>query len=210
MGAAEDISAEPTLDEIKRHFERLIGMKVSLSNPVWLARYRTSHRYANKFNHGRAFVAGDAGHVHVPIGGQGMNTGIQDAFNLGWKLAGVVNGNYPPSLLDTYNLERHPVAESLIKGTDFAYKGVLHPGELKQTAVQFLGPFVIRTATAQNFMRNTLEELTIAYPHTPLTENHGGSNGPKAGERFLDSTVVRHSDKSTVRLSELARKAEWT
>lgn len=209
LGAAEDISAEPTLDEIKHHFERLSGMKVTLSEPVWLARYRTSHRYANQFGGGRAFVAGDAGHVHVPIGGQGMNTGIQDAFNLGWKLAGVIRGDYQPILLDTYNQERHPVAEGLIKGTDFAYKGILHPGELKQHAVRFLGPFVVRTDIAQNFMRSTLEELTIAYPHSPLTEDHGGS-GPKPGERFLDAHIVLNSDKRTVRLSDLLRGVEWT
>jgi len=210
LGAAEDISAEPTLDEIQHHFERLSGMKVSLSRPVWLARYRTSHRYANKFSAGRAFVAGDSGHVHVPIGGQGMNTGIQDAFNLGWKLAGVIKGDYQSSLLETYNLERHPVAVSLIKGTDFAYTGILHPSEIKQRAVRLLGPFIIRTETAQNFMRNTLEELTISYPHTPLTEDHGGSQGPKPGERCLDTIVVRHATKTTVRLSELTRDSEWT
>ena len=209
LGAAEDISAEPTLDEIKHHFERLSGMTVTLSHPVWLARYRTSHRYANKFSEGRAFVAGDSGHVHVPIGGQGMNTGIQDAFNLGWKLAGVVQGHYQPSLLESYNAERHPVAESLIKGTDFAYQGILHPSELKQRAVRLFGPFIVHTETAQNFMRNTLEELSISYPHTPLTEDHGGNHGPKAGERFFDAVVVRHADKTTVRLSELARDAEW-
>ena len=209
LGAAEDISAEPTLDEIKSHFERLSGMKVTLSDPVWLARYRTSHRYANKFSGGRAFVAGDSGHVHVPIGGQGMNTGIQDAFNLGWKLAGVIQGEYPPSLLETYNQERHPVAEGLIKGTDLAYKGILHPGEIKQRAVRLLGPFVVRTDTAQTFMRNTLEELTIAYPHSALTEDHGGG-GPRAGERCPDAHLVRHGDQRTVRISELLQDAEWT
>jgi 2-polyprenyl-6-methoxyphenol hydroxylase-like FAD-dependent oxidoreductase len=210
LGAAEDISAEPTLDEVQGHFERLSGMKVTLSEPVWLARYRTSHRYANKFSEGRAFVAGDSGHVHVPIGGQGMNTGIQDAFNLGWKLAGVIKGEYQPSLLNTYNEERHPVAESLIKGTDFAYKGILHPSDIKQRAVRLFGPFVMKTDTAQNFMRNTLEELTVSYPNSALAEDHSGVHGPKPGERFLDAHLVRHSDKRTVRLSELSRTAEWT
>jgi 2-polyprenyl-6-methoxyphenol hydroxylase-like FAD-dependent oxidoreductase len=210
LGAAEDISAEPTLDEIKSHFERLSGMEVSLSEPVWLARYRTSHRYANKFSEGRAFVAGDSGHVHVPIGGQGMNTGIQDAFNLGWKLAGVIKGEFQPSLLESYNEERHPVAENLIKGTDFAYKGILHPSEIKQRAVRLFGPFVMKTDIAQNFMRNTLEELTVSYPNSALTLDHGGSHGPKPGERCLDAHVVQHSDKRTIRLSDLSRTAEWT
>ena len=76
LGAAEDISNEPTLEEIRENLERLGGYKARLSDPIWLARYRTSHRYADKFRVDRAFVCGDAGHVHVPIGGQGMNTGI--------------------------------------------------------------------------------------------------------------------------------------
>lgn len=138
-----------------------------------------------------------------------MNTGIQDAFNLGWKLAGVIRGKYQPLVLESYNQERHPVAEGLIKGTDLAYKGILHPSEVKQRAVRLLGPFVMRTDTAQNFMRNTLEELTIAYPHSLLTEDHGGSTGPGPGERFLDAQVVLNSDKRTVRLSELSRGVDW-
>jgi 3-(3-hydroxy-phenyl)propionate hydroxylase len=88
-GAVEDTSYEPTLAEIGETFARLTGIAAELSDATWLARYRTSHRYADRFSSGRAFIAGDAGHVHVPIGGQGMNTGIHDAFNLGWKLAGV-------------------------------------------------------------------------------------------------------------------------
>jgi len=209
-GAAEDVSHEPSLAEVHEHFERLSGLNVRLADPVWLARYRTSHRYANKFREGRAFVAGDAGHVHVPIGGQGMNTGIQDAFNLGWKLAGVIRGAYREEILDTYNQERHPVAKSLIKGTDFAYQGILHPSELKQQAVRLFGPFIMRTETAQNFMRNTLEEMTISYPDTPLCLELGGGSGPKAGERALDAPMVRSSDKRTLTLNELFRDAEWT
>ncbi|MFX9150271.1 FAD-dependent monooxygenase, partial [Acinetobacter baumannii] len=73
-----------------------------------------------------------------------MNTGIQDAFNLGWKLAGVVKGELNPSVLESYHAERHPVAESLIKGTNFAYTGILHPSEARQRAARLFGPFLIR------------------------------------------------------------------
>lgn len=209
-GAVEDTSHEPTLKEIADTLTRLTGIPVELSDATWLARYRTSHRYANRFGSGRAFIAGDAAHVHVPIGGQGMNTGIQDAFNLGWKLAGVIHGVYKPAVLDTYHDERHPVAEGLIRGTDFAYKGILHPGELKQRAARLFGPFLMRTSVAQTFMRNTLEELTIAYPHTALNEDHGGGGGPKPGERVLDGDVVRWPDGTTVSVTALTRTAVWT
>lgn len=210
LGAVESTTEEPTLDEIRHHLTELSGFSCELSDPIWLARYRTSHRYTNHFSQGRAFVAGDAGHVHVPIGGQGMNTGIQDAFNLGWKLAGVVKGELNPSVLESYHAERHPVAESLIKGTNFAYTGILHPSEARQRAARLFGPFLIRNERVQDFMRNTLEELTIFYPASPLNLDLGGAKGPKPGERVLNATMVQASDKFTVTINELTRTPSWT
>ena len=210
MGAAESATEEPTLDEIHAHLTRLSGLDCVLSDPIWLARYRTSHRYANRFSEGRAFIAGDAGHVHVPIGGQGMNTGIQDAFNLGWKLAGVANGALKPAVLESYQAERHPVAEGLIKGTDFAYTGILHPSQARQVAARLFGPFLIRNERVQDFMRNTLEELTVFYPTSPLNLDLGGAKGPKPGERVLDTTFVRASDMATVTINTLTRSPNWT
>jgi 3-(3-hydroxy-phenyl)propionate hydroxylase len=182
-----------------------------LSEPVWLARYRTSHRYANTFQNGAAFIAGDAGHVHVPIGGQGMNTGIQDAFNLGWKLAGVLRGELRAETLASYSAERHPVAAGLIRGTDFAYRGILHPSELRQRATRMIGPFIIRSERAQGFMRSTLEELSIGYPDSPLNLDLRGARGPAPGERVVDATVVRAADHATVTLAGLiSATTAWT
>jgi 3-(3-hydroxy-phenyl)propionate hydroxylase len=203
LGAVEAVNEEPTLAEIATELTRLTGFACALSEPVWLARYRTSHRYANTFQAGPAFIAGDAGHVHVPIGGQGMNTGIQDAFNLGWKLAGVVRGDLRAEVLQSYSAERHPVAAGLIRGTDFAYRGILHPSELRQRMTRMIGPFVIRSERAQGFMRSTLEELSIAYPDSPLNLDLRGARGPAPGERVLDATVVRASDHATVTLAAL-------
>lgn len=210
VGAVEATSEEPTLAEIHAHLTRLSGFDCELTDPIWLARYRTSHRYANRFSEGPAFICGDAGHVHVPIGGQGMNTGIQDAFNLGWKLAGVVKGELRPDVLSSYHDERHPVAESLIKGTDFAYTGILHPSEARQRAVRLFGPFLIRNERVQNLVRGTLEELHVYYPNSPLNLDHGGAKGPKPGERVLDATLVRDADKQTAELSHLTRGEAWT
>lgn len=210
LGAVEATNEEPTLEEIHQHLVRLSGYQCELTDPTWLARYRTSHRYANRFSQGHAFICGDAGHVHVPIGGQGMNTGIQDAFNLGWKLAGVVKGSLKQSILETYHAERHPVAESLIRGTNFAYTGILHPSELKQRAARLFGPFLIGSSKVQDFMRNTLEELKVFYPSSPLNLDRGGTRGPKPGERVLDTTLVRARDHSTVTLGELTRGTAWT
>lgn len=210
LGAVE-AADQPTLSEIAAELSRLTGFACALSDPVWLARYRTSHRYANAFRSGPAFIAGDAAHVHVPIGGQGMNTGIQDAFNLGWKLAGVLKGELRPDVLHSYSAERHPVAASLIRGTDFAYRGILHPSELRQRATRLIGPFVIRSEHAQGFMRSTLEELSVAYSDSPLNLDLHGSRGPAPGERVLDATAVRADDNTTVTLAALTgATTAWT
>lgn len=210
LGAVESATEQPTLDEIAQHLSRLSNFACQLSNPVWLARYRTSHRYADRFAQGRLFVAGDAGHVHVPIGGQGMNTGIQDAFNLGWKLAGVVKGELHERVLASYQAERHPVAQGLIRGTDFAYRGILHPSEMRQRAARMIGPFLIRNSRVQGFMRETLEELSIAYPDSPLNLDLGGARGPAPGERMLDAPLVRASDQATTSLWSESAKDAWT
>lgn len=210
LGAVESATEQPTLDEIAHHLSRLSNFACELSNPVWLAQYRTSHRYADRFAQGRLFVAGDAGHVHVPIGGQGMNTGIQDAFNLGWKLAGVVKGELREGVLTSYQAERHPVAQGLIRGTDFAYRGILHPSEMRQRAARMIGPFLIRSTRVQGFMRETLEELSIAYPDSPLNLDMGGARGPAPGERMLDAPLVRASDQATTSLWAESAKDAWT
>ncbi len=210
LGAVESATETPTLAEVAAHFTRLSGLDCTLTDPVWLARYRTSHRYADRFRSGPAFVAGDAGHVHVPIGGQGMNTGIQDAFNLGWKLAGVIGGTLRESVLDSYQAERHPVAKSLINGTDLAYRGILHPSELRQRAARLIGPFLLRSARVQGFMRDTLEELSVAYPASPLNLDLGGAGGPAPGERMLDAPVVAAADMATTSLWAAAAHDQWT
>ena len=210
LGAAESATEIPTLEEVQTELARLSGYPCELSDAIWLARYRTSHRFANRFSQGRAFICGDAGHVHVPIGGQGMNTGIQDAFNLGWKLAGVANGDLEPSVLESYDEERRPVAESLIRGTDFAYKGILHPSEARQAATRLFGPFLVRSERVQDFVRSTLEEFKIAYPGSSLNLDLGGASGPKPGERALDAIVVKDADKATVTLNDLTRTTTWT
>ena len=209
LGAVESMAEQPKLEEVADHLTRLSGFACDLSDPIWLARYRTSHRYADRFRKGPLFVSGDAGHVHVPIGGQGMNTGIQDAFNLGWKLAGVLKRELHETVLESYNAERHPVAEGLIRGTDFAYRGILHPSEMRQRAARMIGPFLIRSSRVQGFMRETLEELSIAYPKSALNLDLGGAKGPAPGERMLDAPLVRAADQATTSIWAEAPTDAW-
>ena len=200
----------PTLEDIRASLVRLSGYEATLSDDIWLARYRTSHRRASTFQKERVFLAGDAGHIHVPIGGQGMNTGLQDAFNLGWKLAFVLTGKAQSFLLKSYDAERVPVAEQLLTGTDKAYRFVLHPGELMKRAVRTFGPFLMSLHTVQEKAVSTLEEIKIAYHRGPLTEDHGGSHGPVAGERLLDAVTVQWPDLKTVPLFDVARGTKWS
>src|ERR671916_1040895 len=111
-------AGDPTLEEFQQLATELSALSMRLHDPGWLARFRLHHRGVNSYRAGRAFVAGDAAHIHSPAGGQGMNTGIQDAYNLAWKLALVVEGRAPDSLLDSYHEERHPIGQRLLRTTD--------------------------------------------------------------------------------------------
>lgn len=102
-----------TLDELRERILRVTGELLSFKNPRWLSRFGDATRQAADYRKGRVFLAGDAAHIHFPLGGQGMNSGIHDAVNLGWKLAGTINGWAPAGLLDTYQTERHPVARRI-------------------------------------------------------------------------------------------------
>lgn len=107
----------PTLDELRAGAFAVWGTDFGLHSPTWLSRFSDAARQATSYREGRVLVAGDAAHVHSPVGGQGLNTGVQDAVNLGWKLAQVVRGTSPESLLDTYHAERHPVGARVLQGT---------------------------------------------------------------------------------------------
>lgn len=201
----------PTLEEVQDALNKLGNVEAQLYDSVWLARYRTSHRRCDRFREGRIFVAGDAGHIHVPLGGQGMNTGIQDAFNLAWKLAYVLHSQAHPDLLNSYNAERIPVAEALLAGTDKGYRTILHPTQLVQQAVRLVGPFIVSLQPVQKRILNTLEEIEINYKDSsPIAEDCGGSSGPAAGERAPSAAIVRLADKSTLQLFDILRGTQWT
>ena len=109
--------APPTFDEFKRQLRAYAGTDFGVHSPRWLSRFGDATRQAQHYRRGRAFLAGDAAHVHPPMGGQGLNLGVQDAFNLGWKLAAQLRGWAPDDLLDTYHIERHPVAAAVLSNT---------------------------------------------------------------------------------------------
>ncbi|MBB3084033.1 rifampin monooxygenase [Geodermatophilus sabuli] len=116
-GVAEDRSVPPTLEEVRQRLRVVAGTDFGVHSPRWLSRFGDATRQAERYRDGRVLLAGDAAHVHPPTGGQGLNLGLQDAFNLGWKLAADVNGWAPEGLLDSYHTERHPVAADVLTTT---------------------------------------------------------------------------------------------
>ncbi|MGO1057444.1 rifampin monooxygenase [Crossiella sp. CA198] len=116
-GVTGDRSVPPTLDEFKRQLVAIGGTDFGVHSPRWLSRFGDATRLAERYRTGRVLLAGDAAHVHPPTGGQGLNLGLQDAFNLGWKLAAEVNGWAPAGLLDSYQAERRPVAADVLDNT---------------------------------------------------------------------------------------------
>ncbi len=116
-GVAEDRATAPTLEEFKQRVRVVAGTDFGAHSPRWLSRFGDASRQAERYRVGRVLLAGDAAHIHLPIGGQGLNLGIQDAFNLGWKLAAEVGGWAPEGLLDSYHTERHPVGARVLDNT---------------------------------------------------------------------------------------------
>ena len=114
---AEDRSVPPDLEEFKQQLRVTAGTDFGVHSPRWLSRFGNATRLAERYRSGRVLLAGDAAHIHPPVGGQGLNLGIQDSFNLGWKLAAEINGWAPEGLLDSYETERHPVAADVLDNT---------------------------------------------------------------------------------------------
>jgi hypothetical protein len=165
-----------TFEDIRTQVEPLIGRTVAEVN--WFSTYRVHHRVAARFRVGPVFLAGDAAHVHSPAGGQGMNTGIGDAVNLGWKLAQVWTGCAPDSLLDTYESERIAFARQLVATTDRAFRPMVGRGLAGEATRRLIAPFVVGIATRFGFTRRALfrnmSQIQIRYPDSALSRGEAG------------------------------------
>src|SRR6188508_2852943 len=111
------LDSEPTMRDVSEALVNIYGTDFGIHSPTWISRFTDMTRQAAAYRERRVLLAGDAAHVHPPMGGQGLNIGLQDAVNLGWKLAQVVKGTSPDSLLDTYHAERHPIAARVLRIT---------------------------------------------------------------------------------------------
>src|SRR6185369_10915798 len=175
----EELRSRPSvrLADIVPYVENLIGIRVGREK--WFSTYQVHHRVADHFRKGRAFLAGDAGHVHSPAGGQGMNTGIGDAVNLAWKLADVVRGRAAASILDTYEPERIAFAKTLVSTTDTAFTGIVDPGLrgrfLRGVLLPNIIPLLIRFAFFRRLMFRTVSQTRIHYRGSALADGAAGS-----------------------------------
>lgn len=139
---------------------------------------------------GRVLLAGDSGHFSLPIGGQGMNTGIQDAFNLGWKLAWVLQGKANAPILDTYSLERQRVKQELCDDQVKNFGTLMHTSPVRKWAMMNLGPLIMRMQKGVELRGRDETQLSINYPASPLTVETRRNGGVKAGDRCPDAVVA--------------------
>jgi 2-polyprenyl-6-methoxyphenol hydroxylase-like FAD-dependent oxidoreductase len=156
----------------------------------WLSTYRIHHRAAENFRKGRCFLLGDAAHVHSPMGAQGMNTGLQDAYNLGWKLALVVKGQADSALLDSYEKERLPVAQQLLDTTDRAFQLAVSDswlaGTMRSRIVAKVAAVAMKIPAVRTFAFRTISQIGIHYPESSLSQSVGAmpKDAPAHGDRF--------------------------
>ncbi len=175
---------DPTLDEINALLSLRGDPRIVMSDPIWLASFRINERKVKEYRKGRVFLAGDAAHIHSPAGGQGMNTGMQDAFNLSWKLAMVVTGAARETLLDSYSLERSAVGDMVLRNAGRMTEAATLRNPLWQTLRNTVAKFVLGFPHIQHKVADTLTELSISYPDSPLTDAHGHAGHAKAGDRW--------------------------
>jgi hypothetical protein len=189
----------PTLETIQRIFDARAGLPgVRFSDPHWITLWRPNIRMVERYRIGRIFLAGDAAHVHSAAGGQGMNTGVQDAYNLGWKLAQVLHGA-PDALLDSYQAERLPIAEGVLATSSIRHRAFQH--DLDQSLkTLFMGKETFADVT----------QLSLTYRGSPLARAVDDTTGIRAGDRAPDALCIRAGSEEQIRLFDLFHGTHFT
>jgi 2-polyprenyl-6-methoxyphenol hydroxylase-like FAD-dependent oxidoreductase len=171
----------PSLDLVRTLLAQRGPAGIEALSMRWSSYFRVHHRHVGSLRVGRMFIAGDAAHIHSPFGGQGMNTGLQDAWNLAWKLDLVVSGRGNEQLLDSYTAERRPVIKRVIETTHFITKAMGTPSKLAQTVRDIIIPVASRLPPFQHTFVQRLSQLGVAYAGSPVIE--GG------GKRYVDESL---------------------
>lgn len=191
-------ATEPDLAHLSATLNDAYGTDFGVHDPIWISRFTDMSRQAVAYRKGRVLLAGDAAHIHAPTGGQGLNTGVQDAFNLGWKLAQVVKGHSPDSLLDTYHDERHPVAARVLHNT-MAQVALLGPDERHQALRETMAE-LLKMDEPRRKIVGMITALDIHYDFGSTAEAH-----PLIGRRMPDLDLQIGGEET--RVFELLRPA---
>jgi 2-polyprenyl-6-methoxyphenol hydroxylase-like FAD-dependent oxidoreductase len=179
-----DHPRDPTLEEAAAIVEQRGPRGVSLFDPIWLSGFRINARKVASYRAGRVFLTGDAAHVHSPAGGEGMNTGMQDAFNLAWKLALAIHGTCGESLLDTYSPERSGVGDEVLKNTSrLTAVGTLH-NPIAEELRNIVGRVALGLAPVQHAVVDNMSQVSVGYPESPMNGRRHGSFHPAPGQRM--------------------------
>jgi 2-polyprenyl-6-methoxyphenol hydroxylase-like FAD-dependent oxidoreductase len=188
LGTAKDATrhADPTLAEMQALLTHRSSQPLVIEDAYWLAAFRINERKVSHYGKGRAFLAGDAAHIHSPAGGQGMNTGMQDAFNLAWKLALVIHGVCRPSLLDSYSPERSAVGDMVLRNASRLTDAAVMRNPIAQGLRNAVARFALGFPMMQERAANTLSETDISYPDSPLSVAAHRTHGTAAGRRWPD------------------------
>jgi 2-polyprenyl-6-methoxyphenol hydroxylase-like FAD-dependent oxidoreductase len=174
----------PTLEQVQAIIDRRGPPGMVAFDPIWLAGFRINGRKVSDYRWGRAFLLGDAAHVHSPAGGQGMNTGMQDAFNLAWKLALVVRDECREDLLDSYSPERSYVGDQVLKAAARLTLAGTMTNPVAQMARNAVGHLALGFTTVQHALANTMTQVTVGYPESPLNGPDIAHDDYEAGQRF--------------------------
>ena len=191
MLPADQPDEDLKLPAVQAIVDEFTGGGLRLRDPAWVSDFRLSHRLADRYRSGRVFLAGDAAHVHSPAGGQGMNVGIQDAVNLGWKLAMVARGTASHDLLDSYEPERRPVGRALLRYTDRLFTLAMTTRPPVSTLRTTIAPYALPLATRLRPLRaaafRRIADLDVTYRHSPAVQDARTIRRPAAGDRLPDA-----------------------
>ncbi|WP_104104950.1 FAD-dependent monooxygenase [Arthrobacter sp. 08Y14] len=194
--------AQATLESLQKNADKFSGGALTLRDPQWISDFKLSHRMAEYFQNGSVFLAGDAAHIHSPVAAQGMNTGIQDALNLGWKLSLGARGLASEELVDSYDAERRPVGKDILQFTDRIFRLASSKNALLKLPRTKLLPALAPKASGSKALRSrlfrTASQLGTQYRGSDMVDT-GDSRlpafltaGPKAGDRLPDAVVLEH------------------
>lgn len=180
----KDVTFEDVIPSVRTE----LGASLTFESTTWFSTYRIHHRSAAQFRKGRCFVLGDAAHIHSPVGAQGMNTGLQDAYNLAWKLALVTSKRARESLLDSYEAERLPIAQRLLNTTDRGFRLVVSDnwlaGVMRTEVIARIAAFAMGRKGIQRSAFRTISQTGIHYRQSALSSGRLAAGAPQAGDRF--------------------------